>query len=204
MSSGERGVENIEPSGTAAREDQEQEYSVEIILDKRLNNNKVEYFIKWIGYDDRENCWEPEENLNCVDLINAFEERLKREEKKRKRREKRENRALFARLRELSNTIIQGSTSVEPIMVSTMIKLDKKVVDKFTKTSNGSEVTEKIPDKILGASNSSGQLMFLMKWQGTEESDLISAAEANLMYPEVVIDFYESRLTWNFTTRGVN
>jgi hypothetical protein len=54
--------------------DIDKEYSVEKILDNFCGHNgKVRYLIKWKGYDDNENTWEPIENLYCEDLIEEFE-----------------------------------------------------------------------------------------------------------------------------------
>ena len=42
---------------------------------------KVEYLIKWKGYAEIENTWEPAENLQCYGMINEFEEKYKNEPK---------------------------------------------------------------------------------------------------------------------------
>ncbi|KAK9886167.1 hypothetical protein WA026_015678 [Henosepilachna vigintioctopunctata] len=159
-------------SPTPVSEEKEaEEYIVETILDSRINAKGVkEYFLKWIGYEDKDNTWEPEENLDCPDLIEAFEAsrgmKIKEKEKKRK----------------------SAGTPTLPDQKSAKKKND----DKKHGFERGLQ-----PEKIIGATNSSGPLMFLMKWVGTDEADLVPAKQANVKCPQVVIKFYEERLTWH-------
>ena len=48
-------------------------YEVEEILDYRLKHGKLEYLVKWSGYTDDYNTWEPEANcVNSPDIIADF------------------------------------------------------------------------------------------------------------------------------------
>ena len=49
------------------------EYEVEKILDNRSVNGLQQYLVKWKGYDDSENTWEPKTNLkNCWALLKYY------------------------------------------------------------------------------------------------------------------------------------
>lgn len=150
------------------------EFFVESIVEKRTRFGKVEYLLKWKGFTDADNTWEPVENLDCPELIEQFETKL----------------------------IEAGSPKR---------KLDHDITNnKKKKFMNTSETQEKghargfgrglIAEKILGATDSKGELMFLVKWKESDEADLVPARFANVKCPQVVIQFYEERLMWHNTT----
>merc|ERR1719452_419232 len=57
-------------------------------------------------------------------------------------------------------------------------------------------------EKILGLRREDKNTVhFLIKWRGTEETDFVNSKEAKAKIPQVVIDFYESKLAW-FTGEG--
>ncbi|KDR20165.1 Chromobox protein-like protein 5, partial [Zootermopsis nevadensis] len=153
----------------------EEEYSVEKVLDRRIRNGRVEYLLKWKGYSNEDNTWEPEENLDCPDLISEYEENRKKREAAKKDERKRK----------------PGT----PIDDKKPNANKKKHVEEDNKPRGFDRGLE--PEKIIGATDSSGELMFLMKWKGTDEADLVPARQANGRCPQIVIQFYEERLTWH-------
>lgn len=54
-----------------------QEFLVEQILDHKGPVSNRQFLIKWKGYSDESNTWEPEENLNCQRLMNQYWHNLK-------------------------------------------------------------------------------------------------------------------------------
>jgi hypothetical protein len=53
-----------------------EEYEVEKVLGHRVHGRwkKRQYLIKWKGYSEAHNSWEPEENLNAPDLVKDYHE----------------------------------------------------------------------------------------------------------------------------------
>ncbi|KAM7313324.1 chromobox protein homolog 1 [Ixodes scapularis] len=244
-----------------------EEYMVEKILDKRMRHGRVEYFLKWKGYPDAENTWEPQENLDCPELIAEFEEKRKKEGKKEDKKRslskvnggaedsapKKKAKASseedttprgFDRGLEPERIIGATDSSGElmflikcaentwepqenldcPELIAEFEekrkkegkKEDKKrslskvnggaedsAPKKKAKASSEEDTTPRgfdrglEPERIIGATDSSGELMFLIKWKDSDEADLVPSREANVKCPQVVIKFYEERLTWH-------
>lgn len=231
-----------------------EEYYVEKILNKRLVNDKVQYFLKWKGYSEEHNTWEPVENLNCKIMIKKFEDNLKQKEKENenlkeksmKQKEKgnlkeeetvkkktkgdlkqKENKTVKQKekgnlkqkeykneqdqspkltrgyKRNLSNLTVEISDTTmsdfsnKRKKLSSPIKLKTVYKNKTEPKDNENNQIIKVPEKIIGATDANGQLMFLLQWKNITEADLVLAQTANIMCPQIVIKFYEERLVFN-------
>uniref|UniRef100_A0A3Q2XNT4 Chromobox protein homolog 1-like n=1 Tax=Hippocampus comes TaxID=109280 RepID=A0A3Q2XNT4_HIPCM len=148
-----------------------EEYVVEKVLDRRVVKGKVEFLLKWKGFSNEDNTWEPEDNLDCPDLIAEFMRKYKEKEDKKK---------------EGKRKVSDGAGGPEEKGSK------RKKEEKVRGFGRGLQ-----PERIIGATDSSGELMFLMKWWNSDEADLVPAKEANVICPQVVISFYEERLTWH-------
>lgn len=148
----------------------DEEFSVEKVLNKRIRNGKTEYLLKWKGYSHEDNTWEPQENLDCPDLIAAFENERKP----------------------------PPAVQQTPPATATATDADKGSKQKNITEDNRSRGFDRglLPDSIIGATDASGELMFLMKWKGCEEADLVPARQVNIRCPEIVINYYENKIPW--------
>jgi len=150
-----------------------EEFIVDKILDKRSRNGKIEYYLSWKGFGPEENTWEPKENLDCPDLIKAFEDKLKQKKDVTK----------------------SGKRPASKGVDGEGPPLKKKHPDEDMRPRGFDRGLQ--PERIIGATDSSGELMFLIKWKGSDEADLVAARQANAKCPQVVIQFYEERLSWH-------
>merc|ERR1711997_205386 len=123
----------------------EEEFVVDKLLDKRIRNGKVEYYLSWKGYGPEENTWEPKENLDCPELIKIFEDKLKaKKESKGKKKSGGDGEGG------------ERKADAHPEEDARPRGFDRGLQ----------------AERIIGATDSSGELMFLIKWKGSDEADL--------------------------------
>jgi len=211
---------DVDEAGSEAEE--ADEYEVEQVVDVRLKHGKKEYRIKWKNYSEADNTWEPEEHLDCEDLIKKFEEKRKSKKEggsistsKETSKASVTSSAGKKRKSEAMEEVSKHSSKESSNINKKSKKADSETDSNVGGTSSSAGVMNSVttgsatklraegfgrglqPDKIIGATDSSGELMFLMKWKDSNEADLVPAREANVKCPQVVIKFYEERLSWH-------
>lgn len=195
---------------------EEEEYIVEKVVDKRIKGGKVQYLLKWEGYGSDSNTWENENGLSCPELIKAFEDSLKEKEKEKEKSNG--SSKVSKKKRQISETVDDESgeddgnvSKTSKSSSSGRIKdsVESEAESKKTKTNNfvtSPPKTEKVvsgfaqgfvPEKIIGASEVNEELLFLLKWKGSDKAEMVKAKEANVKCPQLVIEFYEQRLIWH-------
>lgn len=116
--------------------------------------------LKWIGYSEEENTWEPVSNLDCPELISSYEK---------------EHSAKVSVA--TSETVVEKSkkspdfasdheesTDVEDIKKNgTDLKIEEDHSEHEDNEPIGFERGLE-PEEILGATEQDGQILFLMKW----------------------------------------
>ncbi|XP_018308669.1 putative uncharacterized protein FLJ37770 isoform X2 [Mycetomoellerius zeteki] len=83
--------------------------------------------------------------------------------------------------------------SYEDVEIKTDVYADETMIDDSRVQGFERELEA---DKILGSADDNGKLMYLIQWKGTDAVDMVSASEANVKCPQIVIRFYEDRITW--------
>uniref|UniRef100_A0A8C7WZG5 Chromobox homolog 3b n=1 Tax=Oryzias sinensis TaxID=183150 RepID=A0A8C7WZG5_9TELE len=167
-----------------------QEFVVEKIIRRRVFNGRVEYYLKWKGFTDAENTWEPEDNLDCPELIEEF---LRNAPFPEENEEEQSEQTLVPK-----EEMTEQETEIFSELASAshgdgyVLQSGDDQSDAPTDLSNYLE-----PECIIGSTDRKGELMFLVKWKNSEDVALLPAREASTRCPQVVIDFYEQKLTWH-------
>ncbi|XP_076248447.1 uncharacterized protein LOC143188205 isoform X2 [Calliopsis andreniformis] len=73
------GDEEMEAEDEQDDKDDQKEFEVEKIIEVHFKKNKTrEFLIRWKGFTSADDTWEPEENLNCPELIEKFMQKVEK------------------------------------------------------------------------------------------------------------------------------
>ncbi|XP_056141826.1 chromobox protein homolog 3b isoform X2 [Lampris incognitus] len=165
-----------------------QEFVVEKILRRRVSNGRVEYFLKWKGFTDADNTWEPEDNLDCPELIEEFLKNLHLSG---------ENGEGVTELQD-SEFTPKEELAEQEAEISPQQHYAEQRDGNFGEPESPTDLSGYLePEYIIGSTDRQGELMFLVKWKNSEDVSLLSAREASARCPQVVVNFYEQKLTWH-------
>jgi len=176
-----------------------EEYVVERIVSHRFRNGRKEYLLAWKGYPEGENTWEPQQNLDCPDLIEEYENRVMQ-----KSRYMQEPSTSLKRKPSLDQAPVQNKRGRPPNDSFAPRNYPKQQMTSIRTEETSAFDRGLEAEKILGATDATGELMLLVQWKGTGEADLVPARICNIKCPQVVIRFYEERLTWITTQQTSN
>ncbi|XP_068081276.1 chromobox protein homolog 5 isoform X1 [Anabrus simplex] len=165
-------------TGTAKSEDNdeeaaEEEYEVEKVVDSKIVRGQTQYKIRWKGFSPENDTWEPEEDLNCPELIQEFLKSQPEEAKGKDSKNKKRG----------------GKTSAaEP-------KSKKKKKDSEEETAEG-EDEEEDEEKVYEVEKvvevhfkKNGKREFLIRWKGFSSNDDTWEPEENLSCPDLIEKF---------------
>ncbi len=160
----------------------------EAILDKKLTNGQMYFFIKWEGYDNRYNSWERCDTLQIKDsALQELENRYCKIEEQRELQVKREEESKPNGKKNPKKRLLDFSS-----YNNMQISLD----DMY-----GDFECEDKPRLVKKIRKLDGVLEFIVEWQkrdsGFQPKDsVVTNKEMRRYCPDFLIDFYESRIQY--------
>lgn len=182
---------------------------MEKILRKRVSRDGVvEYYLKWLGYPDSCNSWEPKECLAGNQLIQDFERRQAKRSLSQMQDPSEEN------CSSNSKVLVRGpgpvdttSTTTATTTMTTSSSSRASQTDSLTTcgTSSTNSVTNSgydrglVAEQVVGImrnSSSRSQMQYLVKWKEDEGAEFVDADVVAAKSPHLVIEFLHSRIRW--------
>ncbi|XP_021282791.1 chromo domain-containing protein LHP1 [Herrania umbratica] len=161
-------------------------FEIEAIRRKRVRKGQLQYLIKWRGWPETANTWEPLENLqSCSDVIDAFEESLRSGKQNRKRKRKYGGPHTQSKKKQpRSSATTYNATGLEVSVVDkslSLVPLDNSGIADLTASSpvtvsaregetNGSANNVKVANRVKenGSANISKQIV---EWKDENDYD---------------------------------
>ncbi|CAG0918692.1 unnamed protein product [Notodromas monacha] len=189
-------VEAETPAATENKEEEKNEdYVVEKVVGRKELNGVVHYFLKWKGYPNSKNTWEPVTNLDCKDLIEEFEEKRSRDDSRVRRRPaeaKTTAKVDFSRLLTSERPSRGKRSNPEPVKTSpraTKAPRKEKKKEEPEEEEEEEAVNDYEVEKILKHKIERGKLSFYIKWKNYGAEDNTWEPMGNLDCKKIINEY---------------
>lgn len=171
-------------------------YEVEKIIKCRAKKGKRLYLIKWKNFPSTSNSWEPEENLT-EDLVAEYHRRT---DGKKASDSKKPSSITSPQVHHRRRIVsLSGNSSNDEASTEDSVSnfssnyitptATREELDKFLSIHSG-----KTPLEVNGAVRIQGKLYHKVSWKDGSQDDLIPAKFSNILWPSLVINFYQKHI----------
>lgn len=170
---------------------EEETYEVEKILNKRLRLKKVQYQVKWKGYDKP--TWEPEEYLTgCQDLIEEFEkDPLEKAPKKEKKSNKKTPKATKKSTENRKEKAPKEEKPKKEEVEHEVVKESKEEEKTSPEAIPTDDIKTRKVESIEDGYEHHGKVYYTVTYKdGT--SGKIKSSDMKQLYPLKLINYFES------------
>lgn len=193
-------------------------YIIGQILDRRISSNgDRQYLIKWKDYPNNFNSWEPYNNLKeAWDMIEEFEKKRRLKLKRKEiRMESKGNNKKAKKANERNHLLNNQRTSQRETKEEKIDKLHNNFLALMDQNSSNTKVSNSnlnINENISKQSNLplyvdkleiqlDGKLSALVKYNNSEKK-LVDYEDFKLLFPQKMLEFFESRIVFPFDNSG--
>jgi len=165
------GKKNAKKGKKAAVVPEEENYEVEKVVDDKTEKGKKFYLVKWKGYSDADNTWEPESSLSCPDLVAKYNNSKPKSAKGRGTKR----------------------SAPAPVKESKPAKKGKKEAAVQEVTNGDDDEKEwEVKDIVDVRTSKAGTKEYLIRWKDCKPSEDTWEPEDQVNCPEIIARFEKS------------
>ncbi len=181
-------------------------YLIEKILDRRRNNNRLEYKIKWEGYPMSQSTWEPLENLvSAIEYVEEYDKKhpFKNDQKSAKKdkflgKKKAIKKKEIPSLKTINNKTKKNNEYKEEEKAEELKKIEEEkssinIINKDLKLFSIDDSLKGI-SKIIKRGDKLWASVDKMEKNGEIEAIWLETAKLKIDNPWILLDFYEARI----------